>query len=106
MLNRTEYLLAKAAEEGVEVAHRSTKALTFGLTEVHESARYPNPEGRTSAEILMEEFADLSCVIMMLQESGDLPIDPEKFAAQISAKRLKLDRYMEKSRRLGCLERA
>lgn len=96
-MNRTEYLLAKLAEECAEVGQRATKALTFGVEEVQPG------QPCTNAERIMQELADLSAVAGMLQDDGVLPLDVLKFREMVEAKRLKLDWYMAYSRQKGCL---
>lgn len=106
-LNKTEYLLVKLAEECNEVGQRATKALTFGLTEVYQGgdgSAYPNPGQLTTAETIMQEFADLSAVVRMLQDEKALHANWPVFEAQMEAKRRKIEKYMEKSRARGILE--
>lgn len=105
-LTRTEYLLVKVTEECHEVGQRAAKALTFGLTEIYQGgadSAYRNPGQLTSAEVLMQEFADLSAVVDMLQEMGALPVNVEEFQRQMVAKRVKLEKYMALSRARGIL---
>lgn len=105
-LNRTEYLLIRLAEECNEVGQRATKALTFGLTEVYqggENSAYKNPGQLSTAETIMQEFADLSAVVRMLQDDGALPANWPVFSEQMEAKRQKVEKYMAKSRERGIL---
>lgn len=106
-MNRTEYLLVKLSEECHEVGQRAAKALTFGLTEIYqggENSAYRNPGQLSTAETIMQEFADLSAVIAMLQATGDLPVNVLQFQEHMRAKRGKIEKYMELSRKRGILE--
>jgi hypothetical protein len=106
MLNRTEYLLIKLAEEAVEVAQRADKALIFSLEQVQQNVEQ-NPEGLNNAERLLGEVYDLFGVLEMLFEEGIIarPTDQDWLIA-VRAKRAKVEKYMAISRERGCLELA
>ncbi len=97
MLNHTEYLLTKLAEECAEVAQRATKALTFGIDEVQPG------QPHTNAERLVHELADLAAVVGMMQDYNAIAVNLHEFRQAVERKRLKLDWYMEYSRQQGCL---
>ena len=101
MLDRTQYLLAKIAEEAGEVAQSAMKCMVFGLTDHHPKNDSMNLEG------LINELNDLLGVAEMLIHSTkdlkyDLPAlgDPDS----IKAKWAKVEHYMKYSQELGVLE--
>ncbi|WP_143559577.1 hypothetical protein [Sphingomonas dokdonensis] len=89
-----------AAEEAMEVGHRISKALRFGLTEVQPG------QPLTNAERIIDEFHDLFVMMEMLREEGHLPYT--SFVPGIEktdAKREKVNRLMDTiSRREGTLD--
>jgi NTP pyrophosphatase (non-canonical NTP hydrolase) len=95
-MNRREHLLTCLSEECAEVAQRVSKALRFGLGEVEIG------QTLTNAERIGQEMRDLFAVADILQAEGVLEcLIPT--AEQISAKRARIERYMEISRREGVL---
>lgn len=92
-MTRTQYLLSKVAEECVEVAQRAIKAQLFGLREVQEG------QDKDNARRLVDEFSDLVAVVDMLWESL-----PPQVPGSISAKKMKVEKFMAYSRTLGIVE--
>lgn len=95
-MNRLEHLLTIAGEEGLEVAHRASKALRFGLTEIQ-----PGQE-KTNWERLMGELHDLLAAVEMASDETGLPIVIDR--ATLDAKKAKVERYLHFSRDLGTLQ--
>ncbi len=89
-----EHLLQIVAEECAEVAQRVSKALRFGLTEVQPGQPF------TNAERIMVEFDDLYAVIVMCQDRGLIPGGD---MARISAKKTKVEKYMEYAKEQGTI---
>ena len=94
-MNRKEHLLQIAQEECIETAHRLSKALRFGLTEVQEGQPF------TNAERVVEEFNDLVGVMDMLYFEGHIPC-PINFT-MITKKKGRVDKWLEHSRLNGTL---
>lgn len=88
-MNRIEYLLIQAGSECNEVAHRASKALHFGLSEVE-----PGQE-LTNAQRIVGEYVDLLAVMQMLEEDGlvHLPTGPE-LAQRIDTKKAKVEKFI------------
>lgn len=61
-MNTNEYLLTQAASECMEVAHRITKALHFGLQEVQPGQNF------TNAERIVAEYVELLAVMQELHD--------------------------------------
>lgn len=101
-MNRSEHLFTILAEEAVEVAHRVTKVLRFGLLEVQPG------QTATNVERLHGELCDLAAVLEMLADEHPcieaLLADQEAAAAQIVAKRVKVEKFLAFSRELGTLQ--
>lgn len=95
-MNKTEYLIVKLIEECVEVAQRGTKALTFGLDEIQEG------QTLTNRQRLLEECIDLTAILEMCHDMGIMPNDVD-FYTKIDAKKAKVKKYMEYSKKMGCL---
>ena len=98
-MTRKEYLLGLAAEEALEVAHRVHKALRFSLEEIQ-----PH-QTKTNAERIMEEYADLICVMTKLQELEILPSEDmlSWMPDHILNKEEKIEKYMNYSTKLGII---
>jgi hypothetical protein len=94
-MTRDEHLLVKLLEEAAEVQQRVTKALNFGIDEVQ-----PEQE-MTNEQRIVEELNDFIAVVEMLQEAHVLKTALSK-AAQ-TAKKRKVEHYLEYSRSLGRL---
>lgn len=97
-MDKSQYLLAKLAEESVEVAQRALKQIQFGKLEIQ------NGQPLTNAERLKQELLDLMSIAKLLQHCGELPeiTELEKTNALI-AKRNKLQKYLNLSISLGQL---
>jgi len=93
-MNHTEHLLTIIAEECSEVSQRVSKALRFGLHEVHEGQSF------TNAERIGLEFEDLLGAYAMLQSAGVLPT-PRK--EKMLLKMDKIDRLLYHSKEMGTL---
>lgn len=101
MISKKEHLLLKLSEEAVETALEMSqllhKSIIFGL-----DSRYG--EGKpTNLERTVDELNDLLGVVSMLEDEGVLPedwLDP----AKIHAKKEKINKFLEVSRRLGKTE--
>lgn len=95
MMNRLEHLLFILAEEGAEVAQRASKAARFGIDEVQEG------QPLTNEERIWYEFSDLIAVSEMIQtERGKGGICRQ----MVQAKKEKVERFLEYSRKMGTLE--
>lgn len=88
-MNETEYLLTVLSEECAEVAQRACKAARFGLREIQPG----QPEDNTRR--LERELADLMAVAKLL---GLRVREKDK-----AAKRKKLKKFMDYSRKIGAL---
>jgi hypothetical protein len=92
MMNRTQFLLVKVAEEGIETAQRAMKASYFGLEQTQVGQPLDNRQR------LFYEFNDLIAVMRML----GLRTEPDE---EMVAKKIeKLNGYMALSVELGELE--
>jgi hypothetical protein len=84
---RTRELLICAAEECAEVTQRITKALRFGLDEVHPG------QPLTNAQRIAGELGDLQAVVNMLAALDVL--NSMEIAAAATAKYPKLDHFLQ-----------
>lgn len=95
-MNAQEYLLTALSEELIESAHRVSKALRFGLTEVQ-----PGQSLNNSQRIDLE-INDIYAVLDILEERG---INLGSYnPALVEAKKAKVRKYMEYSREAGALQ--
>lgn len=94
-MNRLQYLLLLAAEEGSEVAQAATKAMRFGAQEVYKAAGLSN-EARLQAE-----FNDILAVMEMLNEEGLVLYRNEDM---IKEKKAKVEKFMQYSKDLGIVK--
>lgn len=95
-MNRTEYLLTQLSSECMEVAHRVTKALQFGLFEVQPGQEFNNEQR------LIQEYTDLLGTMDLLSEAGILVSEIK--AENIIAKKKKVAKYMEYAKSKGTLK--
>lgn len=96
-MNKSDYLLTLLAEEALEIAHRSTKALRFGLNEIQSLQEY------TNAHRIEREINDLRAVLELLHaEQPFFRITPDR--DQIEAHKKQILRFMEYSRQCKKLE--
>lgn len=94
-MTKTEHLLSMLAEECAEVAHRVSKALRFGLQDVQPGQSF------TNAQRINMEINDLAAIMELLLEEGvNVGHVSERF---ISAKKEKVEKYLEYSRQCGTL---
>lgn len=91
-----EHLLAIAAEEATEVAHAISKALRFGLDNIG-----PNTV-MTNAEKIADELSDLEGALQELR--SECPEVPQIDEAKVTAKRMRINDFLEVSARQGTLE--
>lgn len=90
-MNETEHLLTNLSEECAETIQRVSKAIRFGLSEIQPGQLEDNTRR------LEREYAELVAVAELL---GLQAREEDK-----AAKREKLKKYMDYSRRLGTLEK-
>lgn len=93
-MNRIEHLLTILSEECAEVTKECSKALRFGLE---------NPyQGTTSSQKIADELNDLIAVADMIKDASVIGpfIDDKK----IKAKKDKVEKYLEYSKRIGKLK--
>lgn len=98
-MTREEHILVRAMEECNELAQRISKALCFGLEQIQQDADdkpEENPERLTNRERILREYEDLAGVMEM---AGFVTLR----RARIDAKVLKVNRYLERSKRCGTL---
>ena len=94
-MTRTEHLLFILAEEGAEIGHRASKAARFGLSE------FQPGQSATNSERIVWEYADLVAVMEMLEQEN--AVRPSGMRALIEAKKRKVEKFLEYSRRCGTL---
>jgi len=94
-MNKTEYLLVCLAEECAEIQHAVDKALRFGL-----DVGFPGGK-TTNAQDISREWIDALGVMEMLEE--EKIINHVKTQEAINKKKIKVNHYMEHSRKLGTL---
>lgn len=94
-MTRLEHLLTILSEECAETAQRASKAIRFGLDEIQPG------QDRTNAERLMEEYADLVAVVLMVNRMAKLPAITDE---QLEAKRMKVEQFLTYSEACGTLE--
>lgn len=90
-MNETQHLLIVLGEEAAEVIHRASKALRFGLTDIDPKC------GETARRVLEREYAELVAVAELL--------DLRAREGDKAAKRERLKKYMDYSRKVGTLKR-
>lgn len=88
-----QHLLVRAMEECGEIAQRISKAMVFGMSEVHPD-EHVNPKKLTNRERIIEEYNDLIGVLQMLH----LDVRDD---GMIGAKIVKVYKYIDYSRSLG-----
>lgn len=92
-MNRQDHLMTQAMEECAEVAQRLSKAMRFGLEQMQ------SDQPQTNRERIIDEYNDLIAVMDMAGFSLLKIVNPRA----IIAKKDKVERYLDKSRRLGTL---
>jgi hypothetical protein len=103
-VNRDEHLRLTAMEEAVEVAHRISKALRFGMEQIQQDADdkpEQNPERLTNRERIFYEYCQLRAVLGMI---GIDAWDTSDRARRIEqAKVQQVQRYLIRSAENGTL---
>jgi len=100
-MTHDEHLMTIAAEEAMEVGHRVTKAMRFGLGEVQAG------QSLTNGERIIEEFHDLYSMLDWLVENGLLPdVSLVPDSRVMGAKRAKVDKFLGISRAQGTLDQS
>ncbi len=97
-MNRAEHMMTTAAEEAMEVGHRITKAMRFGVDEFQ-----PGQE-MTNAERVLDEFHDLFAMLTLMSTEGVMPLDhliPDR--SRLMRKREKFERFLAISAEQGTL---
>lgn len=98
-MNKKEYLLTCLAEEAGEIQQAVSKALRFGLDDVHPCGTQNNHDK------LNAEIADLAAIAQMLADEGFVKRIPYNEILELfDKKRAKVQKYMEISHELGCLQ--
>ncbi len=95
-MNLHEYILTCTSEECVEISHRISKALRFGLSEVQDGQQ------KTNAQRIAEELTDLIATVQLLEAMNLIPVPADRMQA-IDRKKLKIQEYSKKSIALGTL---
>lgn len=97
-MNKLEHFLTCVTEECAEIAHHTCKALRFGLSD-----RYPEKEV-TNAQEILAEFYDLSAVIEILIDEGELPkYSDNHIRMRIEDKKNKIYFWMEHAKKRRAL---
>lgn len=103
-MDRREHFLKVVEEEGSEVAHRVSKALRFGLSEVQPE------QSMTNAERIQDEVYDLIGAYEAARHEGNnlppLDLSPEAVKFYGRWKHAKIVRFLEISREQGTLTEA
>lgn len=92
-MDRIEHLLVITSEECSEVIKEASKSLRFGLDDSHK--KYDNIPNR---KLLETECEQLEAMIEMLRDEG---IISSKSQDTIINKKLKVEKYLLYSKRLG-----
>lgn len=83
-------LLVILQEEALEVAHRISKALRFGLEEIQPG------QPLTNLQRIFEEMADMEAVTEIMGERGSLSFtDPQLYAGLVLRKKIKVEKYLQ-----------
>lgn len=94
MMNRTQFLLMKLAEEASEVAQIALKTAQFGLEETYTD--------KTNVERIYAELNDIIAIVGMLNEQEGFDYDTDDEA--IDAKIKKVEHYLKYSQTLGMVD--
>ncbi len=97
-MNKIEYLLTCAAEEGGEISQAAAKCARFGLYDKH-----PKNENAPNVELFIKEVNDLLGVVELLQECEIPELLELGNRKDIDAKKEKVKKWMGYSRMHGCL---
>jgi hypothetical protein len=93
----TAYFLSCLGEEGVEVAHRVSKALRFGLDEAQPGQNLNNRQR------IVEETIDFLGALELLVERGILAADLPDAENRIAAKKAKILKYLGYAKGIGAV---
>lgn len=96
-MNNLQFLLNRLAEESVEIAKDSLKAVEFGLTATDTDGRQYDNKAAIHSEI-----NDLMAIIEMLNEECGFNYKPNVEA--IAIKKVKVAKYREHSRKLSLID--
>jgi hypothetical protein len=96
-MNHQEHLLTIVAEEALEVAHRASKALRFGLMEIQPGQALNN------AQRLIGEFHELIAALEMLNDESRMQMLMVDRAA-VDAKKVKVEKFLAYSLEMGTLQ--
>jgi NTP pyrophosphatase (non-canonical NTP hydrolase) len=94
-MNRREHLYTILQEECAEIIQCVSKIKRFGLTNTQPAS------GKLNLEILNDEVNDLVAMLHMLEQDG-VPIVIN--SAKIDAKKAKVEKYLEISKKAGTLK--
>lgn len=100
-MNRAEYLLNIVGEEGCEVAHRTAKAMRFGVDEIE-----PGQPDTNGERLRFEVYDVISTYLIAAGDNDGLPplhLDPEIIQQITATKRAKIERFMAISCEQGTL---
>ena len=98
-MNKIEYLLTCAAEEGGEISQAAAKCARFGLYD-----RHPINDDIPNAALLIREINDLLGVVEAIEEMGHPSFCMIGDRKQIDEKKEKLKKWMNYSSGVGCLD--
>lgn len=100
-ISRTQALIAKVAEEALEVAARAFKALRFGLSETERG------QDQDNAQRLMSEYTDLSAAMLTLSSEPAWVEDTnagQTTDADLTLHLEKLEKFLQYSIDIGQVE--
>lgn len=98
-MNKIEYLLTCAAEEGGEISQAAAKCARFGLDDTH-----PKNENVPNIKLFIKEVNDLLGVVELLQECEIPELLELGNRKDIEAKKEKVRHWMGYSRMMECLD--
>lgn len=100
-MTHLEHLLTIGMEEAIEVAHRLSKCLRFGLHEVQPVET--GGDGKTdNLQWVRQEYNDLRAVLGMIDQSFDFVTNEDK--TQMDDKVLRIDKFLDYSAKGGTLQ--
>ena len=100
-MNRAEYLLSIVGEEGSEVAHRTSKAMRFGVVEIQ-----PGQPDTNGERLRFEVYDVIATYLIAAEENEGLPplhLDADIIAQLTATKRAKIEKFMAISREQGVI---
>lgn len=95
MMNRTQWFLAKIAEEAAELSQRAMKAQQFGLDE-----KQPG-QSLNNLERMVSEAHDLIATYQLMMSELDAGICPMPRPHQIEQRSQKMEKFLGLSQSLG-----